>query len=72
MKTVFNTNQGYKTCKFPVIKKGNGVVLNLKCRFFTEDIPYGLCILKDLARLFKVSTPMIDAMIEYHQKFMDK
>ena len=39
---------------------------NLKCRFFTEDVPYGLCILKDLGRIFGVETPMIDEMLEWH------
>jgi len=49
-----------------------GVILNLKCRFFTEDIPYGLCILKDMGRLLGVPTPNVDKMIAFHQKFMDK
>jgi len=43
-----------------------GVVPNLDSRFFWEDIPYGLCILKDIAEMAQVPTPVIDKMIEFH------
>ena len=47
------------------------VVLNVKSRFFTEDIPYGLCVLKGIGELAGVQTPNIDKTIQWHQKFMD-
>jgi hypothetical protein len=40
---------------------------------FWEDIPYGLCILKNLVELLgNFPTPAIDSMIRWHQQFMDK
>lgn len=48
------------------MKVGDGVGLNIKSRFFTEDIPYGLCILRDIGRLAGVPTPTSDMMIEWH------
>lgn len=72
MKTVFATNQGYASVKFPMKPVEGGVVINLESRFFWEDIPYGLCILKDIAQMIKVKTPHIDRLIEWHQKFMNK
>jgi len=45
---------------------GNGVGLNINSRFFTEDIPYGLCILRDIGDLIGVKCPMSDRMIEWH------
>mmetsp|Transcript_8691 Transcript_8691/g.7644 ORF Transcript_8691/g.7644 Transcript_8691/m.7644 type:complete len:324 (-) Transcript_8691:160-1131(-) len=69
---VFRTNQGYRTAAFPLVPVDGGVHLNIKTRFFDEDIPYGLCILKDIAGLVNVQTPAIDKMIEWHQKFMNK
>ena len=69
---MFNTNQGYKTCKIPVVPVPGGVVLNLHCRFFTEDVPYGLCILKDMGRLLGVPTPYVDKMLAFHQQWMDR
>lgn len=54
----------------PVDKSGELVTLNLNARFFWEDVPYGLCILKDIAELAGVKTPNIDKQIIFHQKFM--
>jgi len=44
--------------------------LNLKARFFWEDMPYGLCILKDIGRILNVPTPNITKTLIFHQKFM--
>lgn len=49
---------------------GEKVTLNLNARFFWEDVPYGLCILKDIAQLVGVKTPHMDKQIIFHQKFM--
>lgn len=54
----------------PVDKSGENVTLNLNARFFWEDVPFGLCILKDIGQLVNVKTPNIDRMIIFHQKFM--
>ena len=49
-----------------MVPKDDGVILNVNCRFFTEDLPYGLCILKDIGRLMGVKTPNLDRMIEFN------
>jgi len=49
---------------------GEKVTLNLQARFFWEDVPFGLCILKDIAQLVGVKTPHMDKQIIFHQKFM--
>lgn len=46
------------------------VTLNLNARFFWEDVPFGLVILKDIGELVGVQTPHIDKQIIFHQKFM--
>mmetsp|Transcript_17856 Transcript_17856/g.17081 ORF Transcript_17856/g.17081 Transcript_17856/m.17081 type:complete len:81 (-) Transcript_17856:218-460(-) len=69
LKRVFNTNIGYSRVPFPMIpadKSGENVVLNLDARFFWEDIPFGLVILKDIGELAGVKTPHIDKMIHFH------
>ena len=66
MLSVFNTNKGYAGVAFPVIPKGDGVVLNTGCRFFTEDIPFGLVILKTLANFTGVKVPNIERQILWH------
>lgn len=50
----------------PVDKSGEKVTLNLNARFFWEDVPFGLVILKDIAQLINVKTPNIDKMIIFH------
>jgi len=49
LRTVFRTNSGYATVKIPVKAVEGGVIVNTDARIFWEDVPYGLCILKDLA-----------------------
>lgn len=73
LKRIFNTNIGYSRVPFPMIpvdKSGEKVTLNLNARFFWEDVPYGLLILKEIGQLVGVKTPNIDRMIIFHQKFM--
>lgn len=50
----------------PTDKSGENVTLNLNARFFWEDVPFGLVILKDIAGLAGVKTPQIDKMIVFH------
>jgi hypothetical protein len=47
-------------------------MINVKARIFTEDIPFGLCVLKDLAEMLNVETPYITEAIVWHQKLMGK
>ena len=74
LKRVFNTNLGYSRVVFPMVPKDpavpNRVVLNVNARFFWEDVPFGLVILKDIGRILGVPTPHIDKQILFHQKFM--
>jgi len=49
-----------------LVPKDGGVVLNLNARFFHEDIPYGLIILRDIGRIAGVETPGFDKMIRWH------
>lgn len=73
LQKVFTTNQGYTKVTFPMIpvdKKGEKVTLNLKARFFWEDMPFGCIVLKNIGQLVEVETPNIDKQIQFHQKFM--
>ena len=77
MKTIFNTNKGYSRVPFPMIPVPNQdlknipageelVKLNLDARFFWEDLPYGLVILKDIGRIVGVKTPNLTRAIIFH------
>ena len=54
----------------PDSSKPDRVVLNSNARFFWEDVPFGLVILKDIGRILGVPTPHCTKQIVWHQKFM--
>jgi len=58
--------------KTPMIKVDNGFILNGAYRYFTEDIPYGLVIIKSIAEQTGIETPHINQLIEWGQKVMHK
>lgn len=61
--------KGIKMC----LKPENGhYVIDFTNRYFTEDIPYGLLIIKSLARLLQQETPTIDQVIRWIQGRMGK
>ena len=81
LKRIFNTNIGYSRVPFPMLpvegqdlkntKPGDVLVkLNLNARFFWEDLPYGLVILKDIGNIVGVQTPNITRNIIFHQRHM--
>jgi opine dehydrogenase len=74
LKAIFNTNKGYVGCNTPMKEVPNrGFVPLVNSRLFDEDIPFGLCILKNLAEMLgNFPTPKIDQLIEWHQQFMGK
>ncbi|MBI9052568.1 MAG: NAD/NADP octopine/nopaline dehydrogenase family protein [Bacteroidales bacterium] len=46
--------------------------IDLNNRYFTEDIPFGLLIIKGFAEQLKIETPMIDEIILWAQNLMGK
>lgn len=69
---IFRTNVGYCKFKVPVVQVGTKFVVNIKARIFTEDIPFGLCVLLDIAEMLNLQVPNIVRSIEWHQKLMGK
>jgi len=69
---IFATNKGYAGCKTPVKVVEGGVIPNVESRFFVEDIPFGLCILRDLADMLGIEVPLTNKFILWHQQFMGK
>ena len=69
---IFRTNLGYAGCATPLTEVAKGAYHPaVNSRLFWEDIPYGLCILKNLAEMLgNLPTPRIDFMIRWHQRHM--
>jgi hypothetical protein len=72
------TNRAYATIRTPlkqVETKGDvkgGFVPDVEHRFFQEDVPFGLVILRDIADIMKVKTPFIDEILLWCQGLMGK
>ena len=61
--------KGIKMCMTP---QEQGYVVDYSNRYFTEDIPYGLLIIKSLGALLGQPTPMIDQVIRWTQRRMGR
>jgi len=80
----FETSSGYKGFRCPLIpaaaaacdsgdtEQGKGFVPDFTNRYFTEDIPNGLCVYKGLADIACVQTPTIDKILVFFQTHMQK
>lgn len=71
---IFALNDAYKgfRCPFKRVEDGEGWVPDFESRYFTEDIPFGLCIYKGIADIVDVPTPMMDAVLVWAQTHMGK
>ena len=71
--TCFTTNTGYDVMTVPMNQTEEGkFVLNTNARTFVEDIPFGLCVLKDLAEKLGLEVPGITRSIVWHQDILGK
>lgn len=80
LKTIFRTSPNYKGFRCPFARckereepEGREVYIpDLRSRYFTEDIPWGLCLYKGVADIVEVSTPTLDKLILWAQTLMHK
>ena len=75
--TMLITNKGYRGLTHPTrevdMPDGSKKFLpNFKYRYFTEDIPMGLCVTRGIAELAGVPTPHMDDVIRWCESVMDK
>lgn len=60
-----NSIEAFKTILAPMTRTEGGWVPDFKSRYFTEDFPYGLQLVKDLAFKQHIETPTIDRVLEW-------
>jgi hypothetical protein len=73
MKSIFRSNRGYAGLEAPMVPTADGrYAPNFGYRYLTEDIPRGQCVLKGIAELAGVRTPMIDTLIRWAGEVMGK
>lgn len=64
--------KSFKGIKAPMIKSNGKYIPDYKSRYFTEDFPYGLLIIKGFATICNIDTPMIDNIIKWVQAKLNK
>jgi hypothetical protein len=69
----FRNNPAYRGFRCPLLQDDTGVWHpDFSNRYFTEDIPLGLCVYKGVAELAGVATPNMDKIIVWAQTHMGK
>lgn len=64
--------RGFKGITTPSKKVEDRYIPDLSSRYFSADIPYGLLIIKDFGLITNTQTPMIDEILMWYQKLVDK
>jgi len=71
----FNTNESYKGLRFPVTDAPDApgkYVYLFDYRYLTGDVPFGIIVMKGIAELVEVPTPMLDKAIVWAQGKLGK
>jgi len=73
LKTFFATCSAYKGFRCPLKQaEDGGWHPDFHNRYFTEDIPFGLCIYKGVADIVGAETPVMDMVLAWAQEGMGK
>ncbi|EDQ92825.1 uncharacterized protein MONBRDRAFT_30783 [Monosiga brevicollis MX1] len=70
---IFATNDAFRGLKAPVTEvEGGKFVPNFRTRYLTEDLPHGLAVLRGVAEICGVETPMMDKVLLWAQPKIEK
>ncbi|HEY6250258.1 MAG TPA: NAD/NADP octopine/nopaline dehydrogenase family protein [Candidatus Angelobacter sp.] len=71
--TALRTNATYEGITHPMIQTEDGrYVPNFRHRFLTEDIPFGLVVIRSIAEIAGVPTPHMDEVLSWCQEKLGK
>lgn len=72
LKMCMQTNKAYEGLVHPMKKVEGGFVPDFNHRYLSEDVPYGMVVLKGIAECIGVKTPVMDAIIIWAQEKLGK
>ena len=73
LQSCFVANSAYQGLRAPMKKINNDYFLpDFQARYLTEDVPFGLIVIKSIAQLAEVETPVIDEIILTISQWMGK
>ena len=62
--------EAFKNIKAPMVQLPGGYRPDLESRYFLEDFPYGLCIIKGFCEITGVPTPAIDIVLKWYERII--
>jgi hypothetical protein len=68
----FATNRSYTGLLAPMRRSQKGFTPDFQSRYLSEDVPYGLLVMRGIAELAGVATPQIDHVISWAQDRLGK
>lgn len=68
----FHSIPSFDPLLLPMAECGDGFVPDFSSRFYVEDIPFGICILRALGMLADVKTPAIDEILQWYYRMTGK
>ncbi len=64
LRSCFRTNAAYQGLKHPMKETADNLfVPDFAHRYLTEDVPYGLVVIRGVAEIVQVDTPTIDKVL---------
>lgn len=66
----FQSIASLSTIQSPMLQVENGWIPNFKDRYFTEDFPCGLQVIKNIAVKYDIDTPTIDKVLAWGKKYL--
>lgn len=72
LKTAFCTNKAYDGLTHPMKKVEDGYVPDFSYRYTSEDVPFGVVVMKGIAEIAGVKTPVMDKVIAWAQEKLGK
>jgi hypothetical protein len=72
LQSSFATNRGYAGLLAPMHKVDGGFIPDFQARYLSEDVPYNLMVTRGVAELAGVATPVIDQVLSWAQKRLEK
>ncbi|WP_289053501.1 NAD/NADP octopine/nopaline dehydrogenase family protein [Carboxylicivirga marina] len=63
--------KAFKGILSPMVQNGERWTADYQSRYFTEDIPYGLLLIKSLMEIYQIKSPWIDKIIFLTQSFLN-
>ena len=62
----------FKKITTPMVKQSNGFEPDFSSRYFTEDFPYGLAIIKAIGLLIRSQTSTIDTILDWYSTLIEE